>query len=136
MKNKMLWLLIFIGQIMFGQEIMIGNVDKIVDGSSFIFEMDTNMYTVLLKDSEVLKKEESIEYLQSKILHKKVVLVENTLESEDTILTNGIMYDCVWYETEKDEIPCRSANVVNVEMFQYGLLKYTGNNEFLKNISK
>lgn len=134
MKIQIIVLLMFFAQLGWAQDVMVGEVQQITSGNSFLISHKSNEYEVQIKDSEVSQNEEALQFLKEKILHKEVVLLE-IHKNDELILSNAIMYNCKPSFDKESEIPCREANNLNMEMFMHKYLKYIGDHEFLKQIS-
>lgn len=120
-----------------------GKVVDILATNAFVVERTSgDSLKVALQDTAPIESAEkqklALAYLRQKIHGKNVLVVPSDKITERGEIEVSILYNCEQIEGvnyENEEIPCSRGNVLDVEMIKEGLLRYIGDNAFLKKLS-
>lgn len=142
MKNSIIFIVFIISNSLLGQTQIGGNVTSITSANSFkIIDDQKNIFEVFLNDT-TLYNDANLNisakvYLEKKIVGKNIVIT--VASQNDSKIYGSVLYNCKQLPNvnyKQNDIPCSEGNVLDIEMIQLGLIKYIGQNEYLKSISK
>lgn len=126
----------------YSQEYKQGIVVSLLSTNQFELKPNGEDKTILvsINDTNPISKDnkiysDGIDYLSERILNKKVhYVIEKIINDRISV---SIIYNCESPETNQspDELPCNSANFLDIELMKLGFVKYVGENQYLKGIS-
>lgn len=118
----------------FGQENIFAIVVDVKTPKEIVLLLDDNSTeTVLLNDLVSIKEEydSAIVYIEQQVMGKMVVAyVEKNIESRKHVT---ILYNCQHNPLLESELPCTSANNLNLELLSQKYVRYIGNNTWIRN---
>lgn len=140
MMNKFIKVLfILIVNFSFAQSNTGGIVTKIISCNSFKMTSSDKTFEVVLNDTAASDDDNqnrlAKDYLEKNILGKNVVVT--IIKESSNKLYGSVLYNCKQHQNiqyKQNDIPCSEGNVLDIEMIKLGLIKYTGENDFLKSL--
>jgi hypothetical protein len=131
-----------ISNLLFSQTNFDGSVITITGGNSFkAIDKEKNTFEVVLNDTALfdddIQNKLAKDYLENKILGKNVFITIMSMEGNK--IYGSVLYNCKQQRAlqyKKNDIPCSEGNVLDIEMIELGFIKYIGQNDYLKKISK
>jgi len=121
-------------------EVLKAKVIDIIETNQYLVKDESDKkYSVILNDTKpcanVAKSNEALEYVKNKIYGKTVyVIIDKKTGSQ---IKGSIIYECDELNGNvKNDIPCESANPLDLELIKLGYVTYTGTNKFLKRLSQ
>ncbi|NLN33068.1 MAG: hypothetical protein GX159_05685 [Flavobacteriaceae bacterium] len=113
-------------------------VIEIIEANHYIVTDDSGKeYSVILSDTKLsaneTKKNEALKYVKEKIYKKTVyVFIDKQTNSQ---IYGSLIYECDEVNDNVNDIPCQSANSLDLELIKLGYVTYTGANKFLKQLN-
>jgi len=113
-------------------------VIEIIEANHYIVTDDSGKeYSVILSDTKLsaneTKKNEALKYVKEKIYKKTVyVFIDKQTNSQ---IYGSLIYECDEVNDNVNDIPCQSANSLDLELIKLGYVIYTGANKFLKQLN-
>lgn len=113
-------------------------VIEIIEANHYIVTDDSGKeYSVILSDTKLsaneTKKNEALKYVKEKIYKKTVyVFIDKQTNSQ---IYGSLIYECDEVNDNVNDIPCQSANSLDLELIKLGYITYTGANKFLKQLN-
>lgn len=117
-------------------EVLKAKVIDIIEANHYLIKDQSGKeYSVILNDTKPCankKRNEALEYVKGKIYKKTVyVIIDKQTSSQ---IKGSIIYECDEVNDNVNDIPCQSANSLDLELIKLGYVTYTGTNEFLKRL--